>query len=173
MPTPSDDAIMRTPSIEASSSRTSFASCPPEEDREYHAPREERVDVETVTAGEDAHMTTQEPTPEPEAQAGAAVNASPIASNTPEKAEHVEDVAVVAEDLHSSAGSPDAPSESETRLSQSMSKTEISSTSLPQYLTFPRDVDRVRSFGAAVSLVHHADLELANIIHHILFPETG
>ena len=144
MPTPDEITLVRTPPNDASSSRASFASCPPEDDREYHAPREERIDptlrTSTGAATRDEHMITQEPTPEPEAQAGASAAASSsLLLDAPEKAEHVEDVGGVVEESHSStAGSPEAPSESDT-----MSKPEISSPSLPQYLTFPRNGDRV------------------------------
>jgi len=160
MPTPSEVTVSRTPPLDATSSRASFASCPPEDDCEHHAPREERVDTPQPSVGTtvDGHMTTQEATPEPDAPTTTTrpLARTPSHDDAPEKGEHVEDAGIAVEDLHSSSvGSPDAvagpaavsASESEARLlAQSLSKADISSSpsSLPQYLTFPRSKDRVR-----------------------------
>ena len=152
MPTPDDEttaAIPPTPSLENSSSRASFASCPPEEDRERHAPqaarlappaRRERIPSETV--GEE-HTTRQVPTPEPDAQPGAAGRSS--AREARDKAEHVEDagsvVAVLPGESPSPVGSPETASDSDVRLAQSMATAALSSplehVDTLRYLCYP------------------------------------
>jgi len=149
MPTPSEVTVLPSPPLEASSSRASFTSCPPEEEREHHAPREERIDsprpAGAESAIEDEHMTIQEPTPEPEAQPGAS---DPIRiPRAHDKAEHVEDVGATEDSVTLSAAASPEPSgavnEGDARLVRSMSAAAISSSDEPLYLTFPREKDRV------------------------------
>ena len=150
MPTPADEAIRPpTPPIGTSSSRASFASCPPEEDREPRAPREARVDTAldeptSSTAIIDGHATAQLPTPDRDEQTGGSER-SRGQEEAGEKAEHVEDAGIIATDSPSPIGSPDAPSESDARLAQSMATAGLSSgESAPQYLYYPPlDKERV------------------------------
>lgn len=72
MPTPEDPTLPPSPPSERPE-RQGFASCPPEEDRESHAPHgdSEEEDEPAVTGAEREaivdHAIAQEPTPEPEA----------------------------------------------------------------------------------------------------------
>ena len=155
MPTPDDtNNVPPTPPIETSSSRASFTSCPPEEEREIHAPREARADTPSQQYSSPAelerrHTARQEPTPEPEAQAGAAEG------DDREKAEHVEDGAIVA-DSPSPVGSPETVSDSEVRSAQSLATTALSIAEAngelaPQYLYYPPvSSDRVRTAHASL-----------------------
>ena len=127
MPTPADETPP-TPPTEALSSRASFASCPPEEEREQHAPREARVDTPlpdtsgALTRGlveEERHAIIQEPTPTPEPE-------SRPPTSREEKGEHVE-YAGVTEESPSPVGSPVTPGESDGRWSADM----------PRYLSYP------------------------------------
>jgi len=109
----SDIAIPPTPPIESTSSRASFTSCPPEEDRDAHAPRESWAGTSRnqYAGGESAieEGVRQEPTPEPEARAGA----------EREKGEHVEDARIGVEEqagVGSSAPSPEVQGESDVRM---------------------------------------------------------
>lgn len=154
MPTPEEIPTL-PPSppaeAEASSSRASFTSCPPDEEREYHAPREERIadswsrregDRHPDQPGENAHTTTQAPTPEPEEQPAERIAVARAVSH--EKGEDIEDAGIEV-DPPSTVGSPDAPSDGEARLSQSMSGAVISSSDAPIYLTLPLEPKRVRT----------------------------
>jgi hypothetical protein len=149
MPTPSEDITLPSPPPEASSSRASFASCPPEEDREHHAPREERIDTpqaEGDATGEDEHMTIQRPTPDETAQVGASHLASSEAAH--EKGEHIEDAGIDI-DPPSAVGSPDVPSDNDARVEQSGPSigADVTNKSLDSlYLTFPRDPNQARVF---------------------------
>ena len=161
MPTEADDrsVVPPTPPLGTSSSRASFASCPSEEERETHAPREARphpplplpqptsssaVD-ETII---DEHTTTQEPTPEPDARAGVSSERNPPREQR-DKGEHVEDVRFTAE-LPSPVGSPEAQSDSDVRLAQSMATAALregegqGEEQRPRYLYYPpSDKNRV------------------------------
>ncbi|KAK4553237.1 hypothetical protein LTR86_009767 [Recurvomyces mirabilis] len=148
MPTPEEVVIPPSPPDEPSSSRASFTSCPPEEEREHYAPREERYDAgvsedgqtedEGVIVVEEAPMPAQQPTPEPEVQQGRIEQSQP---EVHEKGEHIEDAGIEV-DPPSTAASPDAHIESDTRLAQSMSHTAIASSDEPLYLTFPDEKPR-------------------------------
>ena len=152
MPTPEEIPVLPpSPPAEASSSRASFASCPPEEEREHHAPREERIDSprpdeteteEAETAVEERHVTAQQPTPEPEDHNSAPDTVTPSAPEAAEKGEHIEDAGLEV-DPPSTVGSPDAPSDSEARLAQAIFEQPKSSSPEPLYLTFPRERRRV------------------------------
>jgi glucose-induced degradation protein 4 len=176
MPTPSDDTatVPRTPPIEATSSRASFASCPP--DAEEREQRRISAQMEQVGSSQSPHESdeedsgamdaevdepmsaAQEPTPESEADIPRPEEVMRGAERHHEKGEHVEDagMAALAEDaLSSSAASPaDAASTSESealRLTQSMSNAAISSAAAepePMYLTFPQDKTMVSNVDA-------------------------
>lgn len=72
MPTPDETAFPPSPPIDIPA-RSLFASCPPEEDRESEASRDDdEHDTEDTVAGAERedledHAIAQEPTPEPEA----------------------------------------------------------------------------------------------------------
>ena len=146
MPTPEDDTatVLPTPPIEASSSRASFASCPPEEEREPHAPREARLETPQIldTSGvrSSAHETTGEDMPEPRIQ----MNTSQIDTGREEleKGEHIEDASPgnVAESP-SPVGSPETSSDGDLRLAGSMATAALAGASdvetKPRYLFYP------------------------------------
>lgn len=138
MPTEDETtALPHAPPIESSSAL--HASCPPEEQIEAYAPREERVDSalpESATtpsaAVDERHETRQELPSEPDAQPGA-IDASRL-----EKREHVEDVA----QSPSPAGSPEPTSDSDVRLAQSMATAAFGGgpgvgEEAPRYLSYP------------------------------------
>ncbi|KAK3115224.1 hypothetical protein LTR53_005635 [Teratosphaeriaceae sp. CCFEE 6253] len=156
MPTESEVAVLPSPPVEASSSRASFTSCPPEEDREHHAPREPRIDtprpdeaeaeaeVEVEETAGDAHMITQQPTPEPEMQVQVGASEAVAEPQMHEKGEHIEDAGIAIDAVPSVEASPDAPLEGgEVGLARSMSGADLSSSHDPLYLTFPRDRKRL------------------------------
>lgn len=119
MPTPHGDTFdPQTPPPELPS-RGSFASCPPEEEREPHAPREPRDDTASTDAllDEDEHVIRQFTTPEPDAQEGASRGLGVDGA----KAEHVEDAGVitVGDALPSPASSPrEMGSDSDVKIGQ-------------------------------------------------------
>lgn len=160
MPTPADSVMIPPPTspIEASSSRASFASCPPEDEREHHGPREERIDRVDTPQLQDG-LTGQEPPEifptrqrrlETDLRTSAPERGNREHAVVHEKGEHVEDTSIT-EDAINSVLSPESSSESDTnRLVQSLGAAAISgpcssSTEEPLYLTFPRDPFRVRS----------------------------
>lgn len=115
MPEPeaaADVAIPPTPPLETSSSRASFTSCPPEEERESHAPRAARTEAplarspgtsSAIDEDGDARITDvrQEPTPEPDVRGGAQVDRE-------EKGEHVEDAGMsIGAEARSAVASPE------------------------------------------------------------------
>ena len=163
MPTPEEVVIPPSPPVEPSSSRASFTSCPPEEDREHHAPREERLDAGVTDDGqmeeegvvvevvEDAPLPAQQPTPEPEVQHGRTERSQ---SEAHEKGEHIEDAGVEV-DPPSVVASPDTQIENDAQLAQSMSHTAIASSDEPLYLTFPDEKPRVRPRLDHVTLNPH------------------
>lgn len=157
MPTPSEDTLQPSAPVDPIASPPSgFTSCPPEDIREHHAPREERVErsspshpSETAENGREtpddgnARVMSESISPERDEETGARTTTT---SNTADpKAEHVEDAGLLAEPPSPTVGSPDAPSDNDARLAQSMSTAAISSESpSPQYLHFPElDKDRV------------------------------
>jgi hypothetical protein len=141
MPTPDEsrNVVARSPPLASSSSRASFASCPPEEDREAHAPRETRADTPQLSReafADNEHTSTRDSTSEPDTQAGAR-RIRREQREEREKGEHVEDAGVVAESP-SPVGSPDVGSDSDVRLAQSMATAMLgSSEPAPKYLCFP------------------------------------
>lgn len=164
MPTPSEPALPPSPPIEASSSRASFASCPPEDDRPYRAPREERIDspaprdTEGEHEDEDEQMASvrQEPTPDPEAEAESEVQGDADTQiqvrlpQTHEKGEHVEDTGADETGMLSSSATPDASAGGELDAAAAAqhstgdpASSRPSTSDEPLYLSFPCDRDRV------------------------------
>ena len=148
MPTPDETttSVARTPPIQQSSSRASFASCPPEEEREPHPPREARSqsaqqDSRPAESREDGHTTRQDIRTERDAQAGASQIESPREER--EKGEHIEDAATGSvTEAPSPVGSPEGSSDSDVRLAQSMATTALggsteSNETAPRYLCYP------------------------------------
>ncbi|TKA28750.1 hypothetical protein B0A50_03078 [Salinomyces thailandicus] len=163
MPTPSEPALPPSPPIEASSSRASFASCPPEDDRPYRAPREERIDspaprdTEGEHEDEDEQMASvrQEPTPDPEAEAESEVQGDADTQiqvrlpQTHEKGEHVEDTGADETGMLSSSATPDASAGGELDAAAAAqhstgdpASSRPSTSDEPLYLSFPCDRDR-------------------------------
>lgn len=142
MPEPEEAAdvvVPPTPPMEATSSRASFASCPPEEDRDAHAPRQSREEATSLTQSaangdtmdDGRESVRQEPTPEPEVHLGA----------EREKGEHVEDARIGVEEREaSSAPSPEVQGESEVRSTQPVGSEEArgrEEDNAPLYLSYP------------------------------------
>ena len=156
MPTPSEDTIQSTEVVNtALSSQNGFMSCPPEEQREPRAPHDERIErvdtphpasVEDRTTLEDnvSNLATQETMPDRDAVSG--TQDAPDTEERPPKGEHIEDAGILVEPPSPVVGSPDIPSDSDSRLAQSISTAAISpATPPPQYLHFPElENNRVR-----------------------------
>ncbi|KAK5110334.1 hypothetical protein LTR62_006042 [Meristemomyces frigidus] len=146
MPTPEEVVIPPSPPAETTiSSRASFASCPPEEDRDYNAPREERIQGSEVDVGEANDEVevrlgvTQQPTPEPEHLSGPADTVEP--QHVSEKGEHIED-AGIEPDSPVVIDSSDGQLENDVRLAQSLGQAANISSDEPYYLTFPEEQPR-------------------------------
>lgn len=140
MPTEDETtAIPHGAPIETSSSL--HASCPPEEQIEAHAPREERVDSplpEAISVNE-RHETRQDQPVDVDAQPGA------IESSPQGKLGHSEDVT----ESPSPAGSPETSSDNDVRLARSMATAALGSSrsngeDAPRYLSYPSLVGRRR-----------------------------
>lgn len=156
MPTPSEDTIQPTEVVNtASSSQNGFMSCPPEEQREPRAPLDERIervdtphpaaiDDRTISEDSASDLATRETMPDRDAPS----RAQDVTENEqrPPKGEHIEDAGILVEPPSPVVASPDVPSDSDTRLAQSMSTAAISpATPPPQYLHFPElENNRVR-----------------------------
>ena len=154
MPTPSDHEVEPpTPPLEASSSRASFASCPPEEERDAHPPREPRTRSQSQRAESSRHVLTQEPTPEPDTQPGALPHEAQI------KTEHIEDAGIIAESP-SPVGSPDpvVVSNGEVRSAQ---EDGIG----PKYLVYPPFSGRERVCAILSLFIRPFDLTFGSLIH--------
>ena len=139
MPTPSETTLPPSPPSDIAS-RASFTSCPPEDDRDHNAPREQRLEIDdsvgqsSAGADEEAadeHTITQAPTPEPDSEAGAPRRES--SQETEEKAQHVEDSGMSA-DPPSPVASPEAQAEAHTRFTQSVQRSAESPVQEPLYL---------------------------------------
>nr|POE74814.1 glucose-induced degradation protein 4 like [Quercus suber] len=135
-----------SPPVDGLTSRASFASCPPEEEREGNAQWENRGNPDGPSSAahevaEDEHVTIQQPTPEPDAL----VQSGELPAGS-KKGQAEEEAALIAESA-SDAGSPDTSvpqNESEARLAQSMSTAAISSEAPhPMYMSYPRSLERV------------------------------
>lgn len=150
MPTPSDDTVnTRTIPHDANNSRNAHIGCPPDEDRERHAPREEQGEdaaPEGLSAAaergngldSDGNVAAQEMTPDRETQ----MDLATLADEKHPKDEREEHAGTLIEPSSPAVSSPDAPPDSDARLAQSMSNTAISpngdgTTLAPLYLHFP------------------------------------
>lgn len=101
-------------------------TCPPEDNREYHAPREERsATPDSMPDLIDATDVQQLPTPEADAVAGATDDTRPN-DDTSKRLEDVEDD--VMRDSPSPTTSSEESKESDSRLAQSMSAAALSPT---------------------------------------------
>ncbi|CAK4032231.1 Hypothetical predicted protein [Lecanosticta acicola] len=168
MPTPSEDTLPPPASVEsAAPASNGFTSCPPEETREYHAPREqrsersgsaqpsERAESAPRDIDEGDTQVTSELTTSDEDD-GNGTNTTMASSTALSKAEHLEDTGMLAEPPSPTVGCPDAPSDSDARLAQSMSTAAISPSEVPspQYLHFPElDWDRQISRNSVSSFL--------------------
>lgn len=158
MPTPSTNDTHPPTTVDfTASEQSTFASCPPEERRERYAPREERVEHNEALRPSAAGETTSDVAegeermirPLAAARDGRVDSDDAVeAEEQVRKGEHIEDAGICVEPL-SPVGSPDAPSDSDARLAQSlaqsMSTAAISpGTPPPQYLHFPElEMNRV------------------------------
>lgn len=142
MPTPSEETLRPIALVDRDT--TAFISCPPDETREHHAPREERIAARRASnpPREDA-TSAEDPSGTHGSEGLLGGGADRVASSTGYTCdtslhrEHVEDAGLAVEPSSPRVGSPDASSDSDTRLAQSMSTTAISSeTPQPQYLHF-------------------------------------
>jgi len=138
MPTPEEPTLPPSPPSERPG-RQPFASCPPEEERESHAPREdsEEDDGPTVTGAEREaivdHAIAQEPTPEPEMLPE---------SSIPESRGN-DKVVGDAIDAPSSVASPDA---AESDAPQAQVRADGEAQLPPLYLNYGPDHERVCAF---------------------------
>ena len=140
MPTPNDDAAPPSPPLEVSSSRASFTSCPPDEEREQHAPREARAAIEAAQLPHELQALVERAisrtVARPEPSRGRIADSLEQRRND----ESAEDSHAVVEES-SPVGSPDASSESDIRLAQSMDTTvlkiDASRSTQPEYLACP------------------------------------
>lgn len=144
MPTPSSDEAIIPPT--AISIDEDIRRCPPDEGRERHAPREERVAAATqpgaaedvIVSQRDTRAGTQVPTPEPESGSS---TLDSLQSDQATKGEHVEEAGLTPEPWSPAATSPEAPSDNDARLAHTMSSTAISpghdGASCPLYLDYP------------------------------------
>lgn len=136
MPTPEEPTLPPSPPTERAE-RSTFASCPPEEDREAHAPREasEEDEDQTVTGTQpevaEDHAIAQEPTPEPEI--------IPQASEPESRAR--DKVARDVIDAPSPVASPDA---TESDAPQARLRGQGDAHLEPEYLSYPQPSGRVR-----------------------------
>lgn len=165
MPTPHENTyVPQTPPPDVSSSRASFASCPPEEEREAHPPREPReADAQSASASVSLDEQELEHTIGPFAALGpdAQEEASQGLDRGGEKAEHVEDAGVIVagEAPPSPASSPrETGSDSDTKLGQALALTEMGAKArrkeqadeaTPLYLHYP-PLERHRVCGDAL-----------------------
>ncbi|GAB7350923.1 hypothetical protein MBLNU459_g1434t1 [Dothideomycetes sp. NU459] len=137
MPTPSDDTLLQlSPPTDISDSRSVHTTCPPEDVRDYHAPREDRVreDVRThVDARAESASAAPMPIPD-ERSAPVAVESSAAESNTTSLDAPSKGMDAVEEALARDSPAPFSPFEeskdSDARLAHSMSAAAIS-TSFP------------------------------------------
>lgn len=150
MPTPDETAFPPSPPIDIPA-RSSFPSCPPEEDREE--PRDESDD-DNNDDGEDEeaaappadHAIAQEPTPEPDALEGASSESHNAQSQSKDR---IGEDATAAAHIHSSTAASHeavvAPPEGEMQAQAhaASSNPHASMSYPPQYLDVTPDKDRV------------------------------
>lgn len=136
MPTPDETAFPPSPPIDIPA-RSQFASCPPEEERESQEDSDEDGDETTAAAESDDHAIAQEPTPEPEAIAGASRD------TRAQSKEQVDDVTATNVRAPSPVASPDAVAPEGEMQAQASSSTDAPVTFPPEYLDFPPNKQRV------------------------------
>lgn len=150
MPTPDETAFPPSPPIDIPA-RSLFASCPPEEDREAHASRDDsdHEGEDTVAAAEAqeieghtiAAIAAQEPTPEPEAHAHATESPSESPSQAKEKERAVEH-ATTGQPAPSPLASPDTAAEGDAH-AQASASSDAPASFPPQYLDFEPNKQRL------------------------------
>ncbi|KXT06501.1 hypothetical protein AC578_6070 [Pseudocercospora eumusae] len=158
MPTPSEDNIIDSTVV---SFDEELRRCPPEEARERRTQRQERL-VETTdlsSAGADhseeqrenlsrpEHIPTSNDAPQSDARGSVNNRLQPPRRHT--KVNEVDDAGILPEPPSPTVGSPDAPSDSDVRLAQSMSSTAISpeSNAPPSLYLHYAELDRERYIG--------------------------
>jgi hypothetical protein len=141
MPTPEDDTVTGTIPLAHSLSWPGFASCPPELDREIHAPRESRTDASTQPEDRDSDGGAT-----PDARPDHVPDATANHIDTPKDGEHAEDACGAVQEP-SPVGSPHAPSENEAHLTRHLATAVLEPSTRvprPRYLQYaPMDADRV------------------------------
>lgn len=168
MPTPSSNDTHPTAPVDFTpSEQSTFASCPPEERRERYAPREERVEHSEALRSTAAAETIRDDTEGDErmiqslpAERDGRLDSDDTVQSEEQvrKGEHIEDAGICVEPP-SPVGSPDAASDNDARLAQSlaqsMSTAAISpGTPPPQYLHFPElEMNRVGSEATGTSVM--------------------
>lgn len=151
MPTPDETAFPPSPPIDIPA-RSSFPSCPPEEERED--PRDESDDDNSDNDGEDEeaaappadHAIAQEPTPEPDALEGASTENHNVQSQSKDRI--VEDATSAAHTPRPMTASHDAvvaqaEGEMQAQGHAASSNSHASMSFPPQYLDVTPDKDRV------------------------------
>ncbi len=164
MPTPDEDTtVPPTPPLDPVSSRGSFTSCPPEEEREAHAPREPRTDSPRVYGQpaeafiEIGHATREVATPEPDEST--LLDDSVQRGGEGEKAEHVEVARARDSPLSQLSSAPEDSTDGEVGLGRSSPivtsatkerRSQNIDVETPLYLSYPHmDRERVWSIRAA------------------------
>lgn len=145
MPTPDETAFPPSPPIDIPA-RSSFTSCPPEEDRQSRAESDEDGDEAAPPAEGDDHAIAQEPTPEPDALEGASRD-----PQSQSKDRMVEDTAAtatarLAAHTPTPTASPGAiapDGEMQAQQASSDSNLNASRSFPPQYLDFAPNKERV------------------------------
>lgn len=178
MPTPDETAFPPSPPIDIPA-RSLFASCPPEEDREAHASRDDsdHEGEDTLAAAEAqeieghtiAAIAAQEPTPEPEAHAHAAESPSESPSQAKEKERAVEH-ATTGQSAPSPLASPDTAAEGDAH-AQASASSDAPASFPPQYLDFEPNKQRVRSCLADKSDIANSHASAIAELH-IVIPST-
>lgn len=151
MPTPDETAFPPSPPIDIPA-RSSFTSCPPEEDRQSRAESDEDGDEAAAPAEGDDHAIAQEPTPEPDALEGASRD-----SQAQSKDRMVEDAAATAR-LAAHTPTPTASpgaiapdGEMQAQQASSNSNSNASRSFPPQYLDFAPNKERVGRLSSLCS----------------------
>lgn len=158
MPTPDETAFPPSPPIEIQS-RSLFASCPPEDDREPLTSRQEsdhEGEEATLTAAEGQELeghaiAAQEPTPEPESHTHALERLSESPSQSKEKERAVEH-APTGQPTPSPIASPDTAAEGDMH-AQASASSDAPASFPPQYLDFEPNKQRVCSCFAEDSCI--------------------
>lgn len=156
MPTPSDDTLLQlSQPTDISDSRSLHTTCPPEEDREHHAPREPRagnatqphVNSSTQSAPIASMPTPDERDPPVDVEAGAAERSSLSPPTTSKSMDAVEEALM--RDVPTPSSPVEDPKDSDARLAHSMSAAAISTSLSSTHLGFPSTAKRVRQSSTA------------------------